>query len=92
MDESRAESTGLTKLETADAVFEALGGAEAVMALTCSKYKAVFNWKATGAFPPRTYVALTAALNERRYTAAARLWGMVPAANSPATEGAACRP
>ena len=67
----------MSELQSAPAVIEALGGLSAVAALTGSGYKAVANWKSFGAFPPRTYVIMTTALNERGLKAPASLWGMV---------------
>lgn len=65
------------ELTTAESVFDALGGIQAVAELTSSGYRAAFNWKAAGAFPPKTYVVITDALRARDYTAPPALWGMV---------------
>jgi hypothetical protein len=85
--ESQPEATtaALIALDTADAVFDALGGFAAVAVMTRSKYKAVVNWKSANAFPPKTYVVMIAALSERGYAAPASLWGMV-AENAEAAE------
>ena len=68
----------LTMLETAAAVIESLGGLSHVGKLTGSRYTAVANWKAAGAFPPRTYLLLTCALRDRGFEAPASLWNMQP--------------
>lgn len=68
-------------LQTADAVIEALGGSKAVQGLTGAKSKQVVsNWKVAGAFPRKTYVAVTAALKARGLAAPSSLWGMLEAA------------
>lgn len=67
------------ELETTAAVIDALGGLNALAALTGSTYKAVGNWKAGSAFPARTFLIMTSALRDRGYSAPASLWGMVTA-------------
>lgn len=57
-------------------VITSLGGPNAVAKLVGLKQPAVSNWKKRGSFPPRTYIALQAALAERRLTAPNSLWGM----------------
>lgn len=72
-------------LDTADAVFEVLGGLHGMAELTRGdatterQYKVVSNWKAAGAFPSKTYVVITKALSARGCRAPASLWGMVAA-------------
>jgi hypothetical protein len=66
----------LQLLQTADQVFEALGGNVGVQAVTCSKPTQVSNWRKFGAFPSNTYVAMTEALRERGKTAPPALWRM----------------
>lgn len=83
------ESRQLTDLETADAVFDALGGFEAVATLTGSKYKAVVNWKSAGAFPPKTYGVMIDALAEKGFAAPRPLWGMVKKAKPSHAEASA---
>ena len=63
-------------LETADQVFDALGGNSGIEALTGSLPSAVSNWKAFGSFPPNTYVVMTDALRAVGKTAPASLWRM----------------
>lgn len=79
MRDSRAETAPLIEAATVDAVFEALGGLDAVAALTGSKYKAVSNWKSFGSFPARTILVMTRALRDRGYTAPSSLWNVIPA-------------
>jgi hypothetical protein len=89
----------LIELDSVDAVLNALGGVSAVAELTgdfygsASKegprkfkheaYPTVHYWKQTGAFPPKTYVLLIRALEERGYTAPPSLWKMIPAEATP---------
>lgn len=63
-------------LETADQVFEALGGSSGIAELTESKLSRVSNWRAIGSFPPGFYVVMLDALHERGKTAPASLWRM----------------
>ncbi len=58
-------------------VIDALGGFDAVAELTGSKYSAVHNWKAFGAFPAKTFVIMTSELESRGLEAPASLWGML---------------
>ncbi len=67
-------------LDTADQVFDALGGNSGVAELTSSKAPRVANWRAAGSFPPKTYVTMTDALRARGKTAPASLWRMLEAA------------
>jgi hypothetical protein len=61
-------------------VIEALGGNQAVAALTDSTNKAVSNWRKFETFPSNTYLAITTALQAIDKTAPAALWAMkVPA-------------
>jgi hypothetical protein len=63
-------------IETAEEVFDALGGNSAVEALTASKPSTVSNWRSFGSFPSNTYVTMTDALRAVGKTAPASLWGM----------------
>lgn len=74
----------LKELTSAEAVFEELGGIQAVADLTGSGYRAVFNWKAADAFPAKTYVTVIDALREHGCCAPASLFGMVPSATEAA--------
>lgn len=68
-------------LKTAATVIEHLGGLDAVRRLTRAKsISVVSNWKVSGGFPPKTYVALTKALKARGLSAPPSLWGMLEAA------------
>ena len=67
------------ELTSAEEIFETLGGIQSVAELTNSGYRAAFNWKATGAFPPKTFVAISEALRRQNCTAPSDLWGMVAA-------------
>lgn len=66
----------LENLETADQVFDALGGNAGVEELTNSKPTRVANWRKAGSFPPNTYVAMTMALAANGKSAPAALWRM----------------
>jgi hypothetical protein len=63
-------------LDSADQVFEALGGPAGVAELTGSKSPRVSNWKASGSFPPAMYGLMIDALNARGKTAPRALWRM----------------
>lgn len=64
-------------LETADEVIDALGGTAAVMQLVEAKSSSVIsNWRKFGAFPPRTFHAMTIALAAKKKQAPASLWKM----------------
>lgn len=67
-------------LDTADQVFDALGGNPGVIEITGAKASAVANWRMVGSFPPKMYVAMTDALRSRGKTAPAPLWRMLEAA------------
>jgi hypothetical protein len=69
-----------TTLDSLSAVIRALGGPTAVARLTRTKLSAVSNWQKFGRFPAKTYVVMTAALQRRRKSAPAALWGMTEAA------------
>ena len=70
----------MTHLDSAAAVFEALGGVAAVAAITDATYRQAWNWKDKDKFPARTYLPLCNALAARGKTAPASLWGMAPRA------------
>lgn len=63
-------------LQTADQVFEALGGTQRVAQITGSKLSRVGNWKLIKSFPSNTYVVMQKALRERGKIAPASLWRM----------------
>ena len=67
----------MVELQTVPDVFEKLGGIDAVAELTGAGYRAAHNWKAAGAFPPKTYIALTNALERVGCKAPPALWNMV---------------
>ena len=67
----------LDKLATANAVFEALGGINAVAELTGAKYVTAHRWRTVGQFPPKTFVLLTDALADRGFQAPIELWKML---------------
>lgn len=64
------------ELTSADAVFEALGGMDAVLELTGARYKTAHVWKQIGSFPSKFYVLMTAELERRGYSASPDLWDM----------------
>ena len=57
-------------------VIGTLGGTGEVAKLLGSSQTVVSNWKKRGAFPPKTYITIQAALAARRLTAPNALWGM----------------
>lgn len=64
-------------LETVGDVIDALGGNQAVQAITGVKsVQAVSNWRSRQKFPPRHYTVMSAALEERNLSAQQGLWGM----------------
>jgi hypothetical protein len=65
------------QLTTVAKVFDALGGAREIVALTGAKRTAVYNWRINGRFPARTYVAIKGELLRRGLTAPIKLWGML---------------
>lgn len=66
-------------LNSTEDVIEALGGNQAVAAITRrNKDGVVWNWKDRKTFPANTYVVLKAALKERGLSAPDSLWGMTP--------------
>lgn len=71
---------GAKHLQSAAEVIDALGGTAAVATLIGTTYRAAANWKSFDAFPPKTFLALTTALQAKGYAAPASLWGMVEAA------------
>jgi hypothetical protein len=70
----QSESRPLT---TTVAVMRALGGIQAVSALTGSGYKATENWNRFETFPPRYFLVMTWALHKKGLSAPPELWGMV---------------
>jgi hypothetical protein len=63
-------------LDTADQVFDELGGYLGVAEIVGCKPNAAANWRTFKSFPANTYVALTEALRLRGKTAPAALWRM----------------
>jgi hypothetical protein len=63
--------------QTAADVISSLGGLSAVAELTRATPKSVWNWKKSGRFPAKTYLALISALAHRGDTAPNTLWNMV---------------
>jgi len=70
---------GMEPLRTTSDVISALGGIQAVVALTGRSTQAVWNWKNRGVFPAWTYLALTGALAAKDLTADAKLFRMIAA-------------
>lgn len=72
------------ELQTALEVVEALGGIAAVGRRFCPEsrdpYKAVYAWVQAGDFPPKLYVAMTAALAGVKCSAPPKLWRMLKVA------------
>lgn len=69
-------------LETSREVVKALGGPEAVSVLCGVDYRTASGWQSRfGAFPPRFFVAMKAALRERGLDAPDSLWKMVEKAS-----------
>ncbi len=66
----------LESLDTAEQVFDALGGYLGIAEIVGCKPNAASNWKTFGSFPANTYIALTEALHARGKTAPASLWRM----------------
>jgi hypothetical protein len=66
------------RFETTAEVFDAFG-IEGVMALTGGNKTAVYYYKASGKFPPKTYVVLKAALAAIGAEAPDSLWQMIEA-------------
>ncbi len=67
------------RLETTAAVIEALGGNQPTAEIAGAAPKTVSMWRSFPNFPPKTYLALTAALSERGCEAPPSLWGMMGA-------------
>jgi hypothetical protein len=67
-------------LQTTVDVIEALGGDDAIKAMTDCSPQTLWNWKNYGQFPSKTFVMMTAALAMKGKVAPARLWGMQTAA------------
>jgi hypothetical protein len=66
------------ELRTVSEVVAALGGNQAVMALTGSKHgSAVSNWKKIGKFPAKTHKIVKDALRKRSLSAPDDLWGII---------------
>lgn len=68
-----------TSLRTVQEVVAVLGGNERVAATLDTTNNAVSNWRARGAFPAHTYLALQALLKRRGYRAPGSLWAMTRA-------------
>ena len=61
-------------------VIDALGGTAKVAKITSRKPQAVSNWRSREAFPPETFLILTAALRDKGLSAPSSLWRMPEAA------------
>lgn len=71
-------------MDNAREVIAALGGLDAVSALTGRKYVTVSAWQTRiGRFPPSTFVMMTEALAAGGYTAPESLWGQIGRADDP---------
>lgn len=71
------------KLASAREVITALGGLDAVAALTGRKYVTVSSWQSRlHGFPPSTYVVMTEALRRAGYIAPDTLWRQTEAADA----------
>jgi hypothetical protein len=64
-------------LRTKEEVMTALGGIQAICALTGSEYGAVENWKRLRTFPSRYFLLMTFALHKKGLIALPELWGQV---------------
>ncbi len=58
-------------------VIDALGGNQAVGAITDATPQAVSNWRSFKSFPAKTYVVLQTALSRLGKSAPPSLWGMI---------------
>ncbi len=65
------------ELTTTLQVWDALGGLDAICALTGSPPKAAENWKRQKTFPSRYFLVMTFALRRKRLSAPPELWGQV---------------
>jgi hypothetical protein len=65
----------LKRLDSFEAVLEALGGSKQVGELLDQKANAASTWKtARGVFPPKYYFSMKGALRDRGYWAPIQLW------------------
>lgn len=64
-------------LNTAQEIFDKLGGISAVAAIAGVKYNRASNWKQFGRFPPNTFIIINKELEARGLKADAALWGMI---------------
>lgn len=67
----------MKQLESAREVISALGGNDAVEAMTGRDYKTVCGWGVKDRFPPETYVLMTAELAAYGFTAPPSLWRQI---------------
>jgi hypothetical protein len=64
------------RLDSYDAVLEALGGARKVAELCDQQANAPYTWRSTrGKFPSKYYFVMKGALRDAGYWAPIRLWG-----------------
>lgn len=63
-------------LASTEEVIAALGGKQAVAALTGRSWSAVWNWEDRKSFPTNTYAILKAEIEKKGATAPDSLWGM----------------
>ncbi len=75
---TRAESN---ELRTTAEVMKALGGVDAVCALTGSRYKNTWGWSRASTFPSHYFLVMYFALHKKGLAAPPSLWGMVEPAD-----------
>ena len=77
MSQPRRRGRALKEVKSAREAIEAMGGNQAVAALTGKKTQHVTNWKKDG-FPANTFLILTDELARLGYRASPKLWGIKP--------------
>lgn len=77
MSHPRRRGRALNELTNTRDIIAAIGGNQAVAALTGRKTQHVTNWKSDG-FPADTFLILTEALAKLGYRASPELWGITP--------------
>lgn len=76
-----------TRLQTVGEVIDALGGTDAVKALTGAKWEqSVSGWRTNNRFPAKTHKLLTTLLEAAGFTAPDSLWGQIDRADLPKQE------
>jgi hypothetical protein len=66
----------IRELKTTSDVIDEFGGTVAFSRLIGKSKQSVSNYRASGRFPPETFLFVTAELRRRRRSAAPSLWGM----------------